>query len=366
MRLETPTATVTGADADLRRSEGAPPPAIEVIAVTGSSGKSTVVTLLRAMLRAAGLRVWASLDAACDRAERLTARDRVVLDLGWPVPRHVEGLSMLVITGLSSDELAPGSTVAEAAEGMRRLARAADACVVVNGDDAQALSIALNARVPVRRTALADRTADATILDGEVVVTADGLSRRAGRIDETVFTAGALAGDLLVAATAALAAGARIADVRRAARHYVPPTDQFETLGSVCGVTWVCDAAATRPGRTAAMLDRVGSPVLLVAGGRYGGQPLRRWTHAATTHAAHVLLFGSAAPRLADALIAGGGLDRIVRCADLEDATMVARRLAVPGDTVIFSPGCAPDDGPPPGPRFRARALAMLPRQEAA
>ena len=79
-----------------------------------------------------------------------------------------------------------------------------------------------------------------------------------------------------------------------------------------------------------------------------------------------MLLYGSAAPGMAQALIGAGALDKIVRCADLDDATTVARKLAVPGDTVLFSPACGPEGDNAPAGRFRARALAMQPREVAA
>jgi UDP-N-acetylmuramoylalanine--D-glutamate ligase len=365
MRVETPPQTVA-MDERLVGPFFAEDVVVPVIVVVGSSGKSTVIALLRAMLRAAGLRVYASLDAAVHRADRLTPRDRVLLELDWGAAAAIDELSVLVITGLASDELPPGMTVAEASEALRRLVRLARDGVVVNADDAHALALAAAARVPLRRVSLDDRSADAMLHDGEVLVADGGLHRRAGRLDGTHLGNGALATDLLVAAAAALATGTRVPEVRRAAQHYRPLPDHFEIVGTATGVTWINDAAATRPGRSAAMLDRSTVPLVLIAGGRYGGQSLWRWARCAVLHSAHVLLHGPASLPMAEALIAAGGLDKIVRCADLDDALQVARKLAVPGDAVVLSPGCLPDGDVDAGARFRESVLRLHPRQVAA
>jgi hypothetical protein len=76
-----------------------------------------------------------------------------------------------------------------------------------------------------------------------------------------------------------------------------------------------------------------------------------------------VLLYGEAADRLAEAVDDAG---RIVRCADLDDASAVAGRLARRGDTVLFSPGCESDIVLPPGPGARFReAAGPRPRRRA-
>ena len=83
---------------------------------------------------------------------------------------------------------------------------------------------------------------------------------------------------------------------------------------------WILVHDAARPCLTVAMLDRLDTPVVLVAGGRHGGQPLWRWARCTVARCAHVCLFGSAGAVLADAVVGAGGVDKIVRCTDLDDA----------------------------------------------
>jgi UDP-N-acetylmuramoylalanine--D-glutamate ligase len=340
--------------------------AVTTIAVVGSTGGPTIAALVRAMLRASGYRLHGPRSAALGLPELLGERDRVVVALSWPLPEYVAGLSVLVVTGLAADELPSGIAPGAATQAVRALARQARDAVVVFADDAHNLHAAAAATVPIRRAALGDRSADATVVDGEVVLNDGGLVHRAVQVDTTPLGSGPLLADLVVAACAAVAAGARTADVRRVARRYRAPADHFEHLRTLDGVDWVSDAAATSPGRAAAALDGIARPVILIAGGMAGGQPWRRWAQTAARQATHVLLYGSAAGAMADALIDAGAMHKLVRCADILDAVQVAQRLAAPCDRVVHCPACLPEPGASPGPTFRAAVAGREPAEEAA
>jgi hypothetical protein len=336
------------------------------VAVVGSTSGPIIAALVRAMLRASGYHLHGPRSAVLDLPDLLGERDRMVTALSWPLPDHVPGLSVLVITGLAADELPPGISPSAATRSVRALARQARDAVVANANDAHNLHAARAATAPIRRVALDDRTADATVLDDELLLSDGGLVRRAVRLDATHLAAGPLLADLAAAACAALAAGARMADVRRVARRYRAPADHFETLGTYAGVDWVSDAAATSPGRAVTALDRLTGPTIVIAGGESGGQPWRRWGQCAGRQAAHVLLYGGAGAAMAEALIDAGAMSRIVRCADVEDAVRIAHRLAGPGDQVILCPGCPPVPGDAPGPAFRSAVARLEQAQEAA
>ena len=350
---------------DGRLAEAQIPNAPATVAVVGSTAGPIVTALVRAMLRASGYHLHGPRSAALELPDLLGERDRIVVALSWPLPDHVPGLSVLVITGLAADELPAGISPAVATRAVCELARQTRDAVVVFADDAHNLLAARAAAVPVLRAALADRTADATVIDGEMVLSDGGLVRRAVRLDATPLGAGPMLADLVVAACAALAAGARMADVRRVARRYRAPADHFEALGTIGGVDWVSDAAATSPGRAVAALDMLDRPAIVIAGGATSGQPWRRWAQSSGRQAAQVLLYGMAGATMADALIDTGAIAKIVRCADVEDAVQIAFRLAGPGDLVIHCPACPPAPGDAPGLAFRS-AVARLEQDEEA
>lgn len=330
-----------------------------IIGLAGASGKSATAGLLAAMLREAGHPVTLGLPEALASLDRLGEADRVLVELTPALTRSVpRGLALVVLTGLAADELAPGQSLTEAVEATRRALAGAEEGLVVNADDARALALAAEARLPVQRVSLQDRQADAMLRDGELVLRDPvyGVERRLCRLDPAGPGRGPHATNLMLAAAAAAACAAPFDAIRRVAQAPLPAAP--ELVARRHRVQWLCDAAATRPGRAAAALRPGEAPTLLIAGGRHGGQPLSRWAEAAGRHARAVLVFGSGAGALAEALCAAGGPATIVRCADLEDAVQVAGRMAQPGERVLFSPACEPDhcDAPEPAALFRSLA----------
>lgn len=346
--------------------------AAPVIGVCGTGSKSVTASLIAEMLRGAGYRVTFGMHNALAGADFLGPHERVVVEITSAVSSSPpDGLAFLVITGLATDELEPGETTEQAIRAIRNAVAGTFEGVVVNADDARALALARGSTAPVHRAAADDAGADARVRDGEVIVRDPvlGIDRRVCRVADTSLVTPALTNYLLLAVTAAAMAGARIEDMRRAALQFTPEPDQFELVATRRRVRWVCDASATTPGRAAGSLMSGSGALHVIAGGRYGGQPVADWAYAANAHATHVLLFGSASNLLANALLTAPGHATIVRCADLEDAMAVAEKLAEPGDTVLFSPGCEPDalTYPTPADLFRERAtLRRRVRREAA
>jgi len=361
--LHRPFIRPAGALASLLARSAAP-----VIGVAGASGKSTTAGLISAMLEADGFKVTLGLVEALAEADRLTPDDRVVVELTPPMIRGTpEGLALLVITGVVGDELAPGQLASEMSDALARAAEGTVGGIVVNADDPRALAIAAAAEVPVQRVSLADPWADATVRDEELVMLDPliGLERRVCRLSDPALAMRTFATDLLLATAAAVTAGADVEAIRQIAGRSGPGANQCEVVRRRHRVTWISDASATRPGRSAATLAAFAEGLILIAGGRYGGQSLARWARAARRRARYVLLFGSAGDALGWALEAADGPAVIVRCADLEDAVAVAGRLAEPNDRVVFSPACEADTPGVPTPADQFRMLLAAPNRRA-
>jgi UDP-N-acetylmuramoylalanine--D-glutamate ligase len=112
------------------------------------------------------------------------------------------------------------------------------------------------------------------------------------------------------------------------------------------GVAWYDDSKGTNVGATIAALQGLGRPALLIAGGEGKGQDFSGLAPAVAAHARHVLLIGRDAPRIEQALAAGGvpASIPVERCATLEAAVARAAQLARAGDAVLLSPACASFD----------------------
>ena len=256
-----------------------------VIGVVGTSGKSTTAALVSSMLRSAGLRVETDLHAAIERADRLTSRDRVVLELHSPLDVRRIGVSLLAVTGLVADELPAGSTMAGMTSALRLAARVPRSAVVVNGSDSQAVAATSATRIPLHYATAHDPKAAATLIEEHIVVRDAGVPRRVCTLDEARGNGLLVVQNVLVAAATAVAAGARASDVRRGVLGHVQALDNHSRVAAGDEVVWVSDAAADKPGRAAAVLEAYAGPVILIAGGPHAGLPLMRWARAVHGHA---------------------------------------------------------------------------------
>lgn len=334
-----------------------------VIGIGGTGQPELTMDLIAAMLKARGIRTAVGLGPALGQMDSLGPEDRVLIELGSGLLRQAAGgLAMLVLGGLAADELAPDQSAWELGDALARAATGTAGCVVANGDDARVLGLLAQAGVdPVRVSA--NGGGGMAFIRGDELVIVDPqlqLERRVCRLDQTLLRGPAFQSNLLLAAAAAAIAGAEVEDLRRTLGAYQPGPDRLQRVATRQRVRWYSDGAANRPGLSAlALRSLAGERVVLIAGGRHGGQPLDRWRDAVGRHADAVLLYGSAGPDLAAALRSSPSL--VVRCADLEDAVGTAHSLAQAGSAVLFSPGCEPDDllSPPPGEAFR-RALSQL------
>jgi UDP-N-acetylmuramoylalanine--D-glutamate ligase len=313
-----------------------------MVAVTGTNGKTTVTTLIAAMLVASGVRAVAA------------------GNIGAPLLDAVTGPAEVVVAEVSSFQLALTETFAPAVSAWvnfsedhldwhtsldhYRQAKAkiwANAgpgdVVVANADDA---AVTEAARVPAARGATVVTfglgTGDYQVVGhrlvgpgGQVLATVDELPR-------------SLPHDLtnaLCAAAAALAAGARPEGCRSALAAFRGLPHRVELVGEARGVKFYDDSKATTPGAVLAALDGFPSAVL-IAGGRNKGLDLSVLRGAAD-HLRGVVAIGEAAGQVGAAF---AGVCTVVEAPSMAEAVLAASSMARPGDAVVLSPACASFD----------------------
>lgn len=125
----------------------------------------------------------------------------------------------------------------------------------------------------------------------------------------------------------------------RALREYRGEPHRVEWLRSIGGIDFIDDSKGTNVGATLAALQGLGCPVVLIAGGDGKGQDFSPLASAVAQHARAVVLIGRDAARIDEAL-APSGIAR-VHAQTLPDAVLQAMELARPGDAVLLSPACA-------------------------
>jgi UDP-N-acetylmuramoylalanine--D-glutamate ligase len=338
----------------------------EILAVTGTNGKTTVTTLATAMLNRSGINAVAAgniglpLIDAVRRDVSVVVAEVSSFQLQFTLLFHPYVSCWL---NLAEDHLDWHPSMEHYAQAKAQVwARQAPGDVaVVNADDRTVASASL--KVPrgvecVRYSTEgpADYAVSNGLLigrDGEVIARTSELPRS---FPHDVSNS-------LAATAIAVAAGARTAACREALRETEPLPHRLALLGESDGVRWYEDSKATTPASVRAAAAGFES-LVLIAGGRNKGLDLS--VLAALAPPVHaVVAIGEAAGEVAAAF---AGVVPVTEASTMEAAVEAAAAAARPGDAVVLSPGCASFDWYQSygerGDHFAAIVRALLEREE--
>jgi UDP-N-acetylmuramoylalanine--D-glutamate ligase len=121
---------------------------------------------------------------------------------------------------------------------------------------------------------------------------------------------------------------------------YAPPVHRCEFVRDLDGVRWINDSKATNLDAMAQALRSQAAPVILIAGGKDKGFEFDENAPLVHERARAAVLIGEMRHRIA-ASWSGSHCHPVD---SLEEAVAAARRLARPGDVVLFSPGTSSFD----------------------
>ena len=317
-----------------------------LVAVTGTNGKTTVTTLVTAMLDSSGGAALGAgniglplLDAADTDARVLVAE---VSSFQLACTTEAFRPRVAVLLNVAPDHLDwHGSFEEYAAAKARVFANQRDRDrLVFNGDDDVVARLAATA--PAQRVAftLESRPDMFRIEDGMLV---DPAGEPFAEVGALPFSAPHDRANALAAAAAAFAAGAARDGVERALREYPRLHHRVARIGNTGGVQYFDDSKATNPHATLSAVtafDEMDGKVVLIAGGRNKGLDLT--------------VLRPLAPRLRSVVAIGEAAHEVqsifedevpVTLTDsMSAAVAAARQSARPGDVVLLSPACASFD----------------------
>ena len=326
----------------------------QIIAVTGTNGKSTVTSLAAAMARAAGNDCEtagnigpAVLDTLMRREDEGSAPDLWVLELSSFQLETTDSLSAAAATvlNISEDHLDRYGGVDEYAAAKARIF-AGGGLQVLNREDARSLSMAL----PGRRTAtfgldapgreedwgLLERDGERWLAQGAEALLPLREMKLAGLHN---------AANALAALALCRGLGLALAPLLDALRAFKGLPHRVEPVGEALDVRWYDDSKGTNVGSTVAALAGLAqgaAKVVLIAGGEGKGQNFSPLRDAIARSARALILIGRDAP-LIEAAVVGAGVP-IRHARSMEEAVALAGESARPGDAVLLSPACASFD----------------------
>jgi UDP-N-acetylmuramoylalanine--D-glutamate ligase len=134
-----------------------------------------------------------------------------------------------------------------------------------------------------------------------------------------------------------------VAAIGAALRAFQPGGHRNQVVATAGGVTYVNDSKATNPHAAAASLAAYPS-VVWIAGGLNKGLAFDDVVTAAADRLRSVVLLGTCADEIADALARHAPQVPVLRATSMDDAVERAAAAAQPGDTVLLAPAAASMD----------------------
>ena len=348
-----------------------------IIAISGSNGKTTTVSLLFEFLKAAGFRthlvgnVGSSYDAA-DASGYFIGEKKVLFagEVGVPFCERLDAINQgdIVVAEVSSYQLEsaadfhPGIAVLLnivedhlarhgdmdgyiAAKGRMMANQGTGDTTVLNVDDPlvmEAYKVG-GGSGDIISFSLHDENADAYSRDGIVYIKVDDDPALLLKREEFSLPGDHNIENLMAAALAARAAGAGLDGIRRVAREFRGVEHRIEWVGEFNGVNVYNDSKATNPDSTIKALAAFDQPVVLILGGYEKGSDFTPLYEILPDNVRHMLIIGSTSERLDHELGARGIGNRTV-AGDLAAALDWIKSNGTSGDILLLSPASASFD----------------------
>ena len=315
----------------------------DIIAVTGSDGKTTTTTLVSEMLKAAGRKVWLGGNIGTPLlplVDQMQESDLAVVELSsFQLMDMRRSPGRALITNLSPNHLDVHKDMEEYVEAKKNIYRfqKEDGLLIVNADNAitaplrgpgetQTFSRQGRGHVELR---------DGVIFRGEdaVLPVSDILLPGVHNVENYMAAIALVEG--LVSDDA----------IRQVAKNFGGVEHRIELVRVKDGVRYYNDSIASSPSRTIAGLRSFPEKVILIAGGKDKGIPYDELGPVINEHVKLLFLCGATGPKIRAAVEScAGEKPEMVDCADLEAATSAAAAAAKSGDVVLMSPASASFD----------------------
>ncbi len=325
-----------------------------IVAVTGTNGKSTVVTLIQAMLEASGVNASLGgnigtpfLDLILEAESQNASTDVYVLEVSSYQLESIETFHpyIAVLLNISPDHLSRHHSIAAyvAAKGRIFTNQDTEDWAVFNADDAHVQSVVASARSRKLPWSLRRPITPGLFRKRDQVIWF-----HEGHQETYDISQFSLAGDhqlenAMAAAAAARLAGATMIGVQETLDKFNGLPHRFEFVGSHRGIHFVNDSKATNVGAAVRAVEGIPQEhLILLAGGEDKGssyEPLKEAVLA--RHAKAVCVYGEAAGQLQETL--GDALPTF-RQTTLEEAFGQAMSQADDGDFILLAPACASFD----------------------
>jgi UDP-N-acetylmuramoylalanine--D-glutamate ligase len=354
---------------------------VPMLALTGTNGKSTTVTLIGKMLQQSGKRVFVggnlgtALSEAAGKALQASKQglpspyDFLVVEVSSFQLETVERFHPWIagILNVTVDHQDRYDSIEEYVAAKNRIFenQSGSDYALFNLDDARVAALRRNVKAQVlgftRTGTLPSDVAGGTYFDGDrIMTTVTGRLQEVCRREQIRIIGNHNVENVMAAATYALLSGCSLDVIRQVLGEFPGLEHALEIVRERKGVRFVNDSKGTNVDATLKALESIEQPIWLIAGGRDKGGDFSRLAPAIRQRVKRLVLIGEAAPLIERAV---PGYQAIDRAGTLREAVDCAAAGASVGDVVLMSPACASfdmfADYQDRGRQFKALVLAL-------
>ena len=334
---------------------------VPVIGVTGTNGKSTVVSLLGTLLQECGSTPFVGGNLGTPLTEAaLAMHQRASADPEEPAPFQeiVAELSsfqletidrfhphVAVLLNITPDHLDRHPSFADYVKAKANIFRnqTAGDFAVLNADEAEVLSVRDSLRGQLVEFSVIKEVPHGVWVAGDTIMTRwNGQRDELMPVCEIPLPGTHNVSNVLAAIAAGLVRGCSREGMRRAVQSFQGLPHVCEVVRERRGVTFINDSKGTNVDATLKAIGSLRQPFVIILGGREkGASEFGRLQAALKRGAKRCIVLGESAEAIARAIAGVGAISRV---ASLAEGVALAADLAVPGDAVLFSPACASFD----------------------
>ncbi len=324
----------------------------QIIAVTGSDGKTTTTSIIYEILKREGYTCWLGGNIGkplLSEIENIKSEHKVVLELSsFQLHTMKSSPDVAVITNITPNHLDFHTSMDEYIEAKKNifLYGAKNSRLVINYDNEITRSFAKEANGSVLFFS-ALNTANSGVYLKDNTIYIDNDLQEVLSVNDIVIP-GSHNVENYMAAIGAVWGITGLDSIKETASSFTGVEHRIEFVRKVEGIRFYNDSIATTPSRAKAGLNSFDKKLILIAGGYDKKIPFDEFGYIICERVKKLILIGDTADKIEKATLDAGsskGVNiEIVKCDSFEAAVNESYNGAIDGDVVLLSPACASFD----------------------
>ena len=322
---------------------------IPMVAVTGTNGKSTVVSFIGWMMEQAGIPVFLGGNIGTPLMEYIQTKSRadyaVVEVSSFQLDTAVTFSPYIsVILNITPDHLDRYPNYEAYVRSKLRISRrqGLGQYAIWNDDDARLAENEPPGSVTLMRYGSGPKAGRYAYLSGRSIrISIPGEKVQEFKINRSRLPGGHNLENMMASILAGCIVGLDVGKIQEAVDGFSGLPHRLEWVRSLGQIDFYNDSKATNVDAALRAVQSFDRPVILIAGGRHKGADYAPLIHAGKGIIRHVILIGESQGLMAAAF---DGHIPVVRADGLEEAVSRAYGLACPHDAVLLSPACSSFD----------------------